>query len=356
MSLHNIKPKVAISVGDINGIGYEIIAKALADREILEIFTPVIFGSTKHLNHYKSQLKLEGLHFFGINSLDKAVDKKINVFNLWKEAPQIEAGQATQESGKMAYESLKAAAAAVKDGFCDVLVTAPINKNNIQSKEFNFPGHTEYLGEVWGGNPLMFLVADALKVSLVTQHIPLQEVAANITQESIVQKVQALHDSLLQDYGVRKPKIAVLGLNPHSGDGGLLGTEEQEVIIPAIKSIFDKGILAYGPYAADSFFTPNNLNMFDAVLGMYHDQVLTPFKTICFEDGVNYTASLPFVRTSPDHGVAYDIAGKGIADETSFREAIYTAIDIFRKRAEYKEITSNILKPHKLKLDKDRDR
>lgn len=355
MNNNNILPKVAISVGDVNGIGYEIIAKTLANREILEIFTPVIFGSTKHLNYYKNLLELDSLHFYGINSPDKAIDKKINVLNVWKDGIDIEFGQSTKASGAIAYESLKVAAQAVKEGFCDVLVTAPINKKNIQSEDFNFPGHTEYLGKVWGGNPLMFLVSDKLKVSLVTQHIPLQKVAQSINEKNIAQKIHALHDSLIKDYGIRKPKIAVLGLNPHSGDGGLLGSEEQEIIIPAIQSVFKKNILVYGPYAADSFFTPNNLKIFDAILGMYHDQVLTPFKTISFENGVNYTASLPFVRTSPDHGVAYDIAGKGIADETSFREAIYTAIDIFRKRKEYEELTANVLQPQQLNIDKNID-
>lgn len=354
MNLQETKPKVAISVGDINGIGYEIIAKALADKNILDFFTPVIFGSTKHLNFYKNQLKDESIQFFGINSADKTVDRKINVINLWKEPAQMEFGNATETSGKLAFQSLKAAAQAVKDGDCDVLVTAPIHKKNIQSDEFNFPGHTEYLGEVWGGKPLMFLVTETLKVSLVTQHIPLKEVASKITKESIVQKVVALHDSLKMDFGVRKPKIAVLGLNPHSGDNGLLGQEEQEIIIPAIQSLYEKGMLVFGPYAADSFFSPSNIETFDAVLGMYHDQALIPFKTLCFEDGVNYTASLPFVRTSPDHGVAYDIAGKGIADETSFREAIYSAVEIFHKRNEYKELTSNVLKHRELKPERER--
>jgi len=354
MTSHDNKPKVAISVGDINGIGYEIIVKSLIDKNILDFFTPVIFGSTKHLNFYRNQLKDESIQFFGINSADKAVEKKINVVNLWKEPAQMEFGNATETSGKLAYESLKAAAEAVKNGDCDVLVTAPINKKNIQSDEFNFPGHTEYLGEVWSGKPLMFLVTESLKVSLVTQHIPLKDVAASINKENIIQKVSALNDSLKMDFGVRKPKIAVLGLNPHSGDNGLLGQEEQEIIIPAIQSLYEKGMLVFGPYAADSFFSPSNIETFDAVLGMYHDQALIPFKTLCFEEGVNYTASLPFVRTSPDHGVAYDIAGKGIADETSFREAIYTAVDIFNKRNEYKELHSNILKHRELKPERER--
>lgn len=354
MNTQDRKPRIAISVGDINGIGYEIIVKSLKDKNILDFFTPVIFGSTKHLNHFKNLVKEESIQFFGINSADKAVDRKINVVNLWKEPVQMEFGKATEISGRMAFESLKAAAEAVKNGDCDVLVTAPINKKNIQSEEFNFPGHTEYLGDVWGGNPLMFLVTDTLKISLVTQHIPLKEVSEQITKEGIVQKIKALHDSLKLDFGVRKPKIAVLGLNPHSGDNGLLGSEEQEIIVPAIQTVYEQGILVFGPYAADSFFNPTNLEMFDAVLGMYHDQALIPFKTLCFEDGVNYTASLPFVRTSPDHGVAYDIAGKGIADETSFREALYTAVSIYEKRKEYKDLTSNVLKTRELKPERER--
>lgn len=354
MNTQERKPRIAISVGDMNGIGYEIIVKSLMDKNILDFFTPVIFGSTKHLNQFRNLVKGEALQYFGITSADKAVDRKVNVVNIWKEPAQIEFGKATEISGQYAFESLKAAAEAVKNGDCDVLVTAPINKKNIQSEEFKFPGHTEYLGEVWGGNPLMFLVTETLKVSLVTQHIPLKDVSSQITKEGIVHKVQALHDSLKVDFGVRKPKIAVLGLNPHSGDNGLLGAEEQEIIIPAIQSLYETGMLVFGPYAADSFFNPTNLQTFDAVLGMYHDQALIPFKTLCFEDGVNYTASLPFVRTSPDHGVAYDIAGKGIADETSFREAMYTAISIFEKRKEYKELTSNVLKTRELKPERER--
>lgn len=354
MNTQGKKPRIAISVGDINGIGYEIIVKSLMDKNILDFFTPVIFGSTKHLNQFKNLVKGESIQYFGITAADKAVDRKINVVNLWKEPASLELGKSTQTGGQYAFESLKAAAEAVKNGDCDVLVTAPINKKNIQSEEFQFPGHTEYLGEVWGGNPLMFLVTDSLKVSLVTQHIPLKDVSSQITKEGIIQKVQALHDSLKTDFGVRKPKIAVLGLNPHSGDNGLLGAEEQEIIIPAIQNLYEKGMLVFGPYAADSFFNPTNMQTFDAVLGMYHDQALIPFKTLCFEDGVNYTASLDYVRTSPDHGVAYDIAGKGIADETSFREALFTAISIFEKRKEYKELTSNVLKTRELKPERER--
>jgi 4-hydroxythreonine-4-phosphate dehydrogenase len=354
MSSYNIKPKVAISVGDTNGIGYEIITKTLANKDILDFFTPIIFGSTKHLSFYKNLLQDDSIQFYGIDSIDKAVDRKINVLNLWKDPAPMDFGKPTKTSGQMAFESLEAATQAVKDGKCDVLVTAPINKKNIQSDAFQFPGHTEYLGEVWGGKPLMFLVTDTLKVSLVTQHIPLKDVASSITKEKIQQKIKALLKSLIEDYGISKPKIAVLGLNPHSGDDGLLGQEEQEVIIPAIQYFYEKGTLVFGPYAADSFFSGIAIKSFDAILGMYHDQVLTPFKTLCFEEGVNYTASLPFVRTSPDHGVAYDIAGKGIADPTSFKEAVFTAIEIFRKRAEYKELTSNVLKTREIKSERER--
>lgn len=347
------KIRVAISVGDTNGIGYEIIVKSLLDKNILDFFTPVIFGSTKHLSQYKDILGDNSLQFFGIQSPDQAVDRKINVVNLWKEPARLEFGNPTETSGQYAYESLKAAAESVQNGFCDVLVTAPINKKNIQSENFNFPGHTEYLGEVWGGKPVMFLVTEALKVSLVTQHIPLKDVPQKINREAIVDKIEALHESLIKDFGVRKPKIAVLGLNPHSGDDGLLGMEEQEIIIPAIRSVYEKGMLVFGPYAADSFFSHSNIQAFDAVLGMYHDQALIPFKTLCFEEGVNYTASLPFVRTSPDHGTAYDIAGKGIADETSFREAIFSGIQIFKNREEYSELTKNILKTRELKPERE---
>lgn len=354
MSNPDRKTRVAISVGDTNGIGYEIIIKTLADKNILDFFTPVIFGSTRHLSQYKDLLDDKPIQFFGIHSARQAVDRKINVVNLWKEPSRLEFGIATEVSGRYAFESLKAAAEAVEQGFCDVLVTAPINKKNIQSDVFNFPGHTEYLGETWKGNPLMFLVTDTLKVSLVTQHIPLKEVAQKITTEGIIRKIEALHQSLVVDFGIRKPKIAVLGLNPHSGDNGLLGTEEQEIIIPAIQSLYEKGMLVFGPYAADSFFSPANIQTFDAVLGMYHDQVLIPFKTLCFDEGVNYTASLPFVRTSPDHGTAYDIAGKGIADETSFKEAIFTAIKIFKNRTDHFELTQNPLKTRELKPERER--
>lgn len=353
MSQLNRKIRIAISVGDINGIGYEIIVKSLQDKNILDFFTPVIFGSTKHLNLYKEILNEKGIQFFGINSVEQIVDRKINVLNIWKDPAKIDFGKVTETSGKHAFESLKAAAQAVRNGNCDVLVTAPINKKNIQSEEFHFPGHTEFLGKEWNGKPVMFLTTEQLKVGLVTQHIPLKDVAENISKEKITQMIEAIHNSLIVDFGVIKPKIAVLGLNPHSGDDGLLGTEEQEIISPAIQHVYQQGKLVFGPYPADSFFTQHNIETFDAVVGMYHDQVLIPFKTLYFDEGVNFTANLPHIRTSPDHGVAYDIAGKGLSNETSFKEALFTAIEIYRKREEYKELTSNVLKTREIKLDKE---
>ena len=347
------KIRVAISIGDPNGIGIEVILKSLMDKEITDFFTPIIFGATKLLTAHKDRLKMDRINFQGIQHASKAVDGKVNVVNLWKDNIDVQFGKSTPDAGKLAFESLKAAAQAVTDGHADVLVTAPINKENIQSEDFKFPGHTEYLGEVWGGNPLMFMVSEKVKVGLVTQHIPVQEIAQHITTQHIEFKIKQIAKSLVQDYAVEKPKIAVLGLNPHAGDKGLLGKEEQEIIVPLIQKQLEDGNLIFGPYPADSFFSPHNLTQFDAVLAMYHDQGLIPFKTICFEEGVNYTAGLRYVRTSPDHGVAYDIAGKGLADETSFKEAIFTAMTIFRNRKEYFELTKNVLKPAKVRLTSD---
>ncbi len=352
MSEHHTKIKIAISIGDYNGIGPEVILKSLAEKEMTDFFTPIIFASTKLLNYHKDKLKLDRIYLQGIPHASKAVEGKINVVNLWKDPIDTHFGQSTKETGEHAYQSLKAAAEAVSEGHADVLVTAPINKDNIQSEAFKFPGHTEYLGEVWGGNPLMFMVSDEIKVGLVTQHIPLQEVAQNITPKNVEVKIGQIAKSLIRDYGIEKPKIAVLGLNPHAGDNGLLGKEEQEILMPVIDKQRERGHIVFGPYPADSFFTPHNLHAFDAVLAMYHDQGLIPFKTIAFEEGVNFTAGLSHVRTSPDHGVAYDIAGKGIADPTSFREAMYTAVEIYRNRSEYKELTKNVLRPMKMMVEK----
>ena len=351
MSEKDRKIRVAISIGDYNGIGIEVILKTLQEKEITEFFTPVIFGSTKLLSYQKDRLKFDRINFQGIHDASQIVDGKINVVNLWKDQIDVHFGKVTKEAGEHAYQSLKAAAQSVSDGFTDVLVTAPINKDNIQSQEFHFPGHTEYLGEVWGGKPLMFLVSEKLRVGLVTQHIPVSEIAQQINSKSVYAKIQQIHKSLVEDYAISKPKIAVLGLNPHAGDNGLLGSEEKEIITPVIERCINENQLVFGPYPADSFFNPSNLDAFDAVLAMYHDQGLVAFKTISFDEGVNYTAGLKHVRTSPDHGVAYDIAGKGIANEESFKEAIFTAIDLLKNRLEYKELTENVLQHIPLKLE-----
>ncbi|WP_322969081.1 4-hydroxythreonine-4-phosphate dehydrogenase PdxA [Faecalibacter sp. LW9] len=352
MSEKDKKIRVAISIGDFNGIGIEVILKTLKEKEITEFFTPVIFGSTKLLSHQKDKLKLDKISFQGIHDASQIVDGKINVVNLWKDQIEVQFGKATKSAGEHAFQSLKAAAQAVVDGHADVLVTAPINKDNIQSEEFNFPGHTEYLGEVWGGAPLMFMVSEKIKVGLVTQHVPISKVAQGINKKSVYTKIQQIHKSLVEDYTVERPKIAVLGLNPHAGDNGLLGSEEQDIILPAIERCQKEDKIVYGPYSADSFFTDQNLEAFDAVLAMYHDQGLIPFKTIAFDEGVNYTAGLKYVRTSPDHGVAYDIAGKGIANEESFKEAVFLAIELHKNRLDYAELTQNVLQHIPLKLEK----
>jgi len=349
MSAKHNKIKVGISVGDTNGIGVEVIIKALAEKDILEFFTPIIFGSTKLLSYQKNLYNQPNLFFQGIFKVSEAVDGKINVFNLWKENINIDFGKATEESGKMAFESLEAATAALKNNDIDVLITAPINKDNIQSDKFKFPGHTEYLAHQLDGEALMFMISDELKVALVTQHIPLQEVVSSISKELIIKKALQVSKSLKEDFGISKPKIAILGLNPHAGDNGLLGKEEIEIIIPAIEKLKADKNLVFGPYSPDSFFVPNIYKNFDAVLAMYHDQGLIPFKTIVFEEGVNFTANLSQIRTSPDHGVAYNIAGKNQADETSFKEAIFKAIEIYKYRKLYKELTANVLKKSNLK-------
>lgn len=352
MSEKDRKIRVAISIGDYNGVGIEVILKTLNEREITDFFTPVIFGSTKLLSFQKDRLKLDRINFQGIHDATQIVDGKINVVNIWKDQIDVHFGKVTKEAGQHAYQSLKAAAESVSNGLTDVLVTAPINKDNIQSEEFNFPGHTEFLGKIWGGEPLMFLVSEKLRVGLVTQHIPIGEVAKQINTKSVYAKIQQIHKSLVEDYAISKPKIAVLGLNPHAGDNGLLGSEEKEIITPVIERCINENQLIFGPYPADSFFNSSNLDNFDGVLAMYHDQGLVAFKTISFDEGVNYTAGLKFVRTSPDHGVAYDIAGKGIANEESFKEAVFTAIELFKNREEYKELTQNVLQHIPLKLEK----
>lgn len=335
--------RVGISIGDLNGIGCEVILKTFEDSRMLEFCTPVIFGSTKVINYQRKMLNME-LTYNGVDAANKAVDGKLNVVNVWKETPNIEPGKETEEGGKYAFLSLKAAVTALKNDEIDVLVTAPINKHNIQSEEFNFPGHTDYLAKELQGEALMFMVTNDLKVGLLTDHVPVKDISKKITAKLVETKVNKIYNSLIEDFRVRKPKIAVLGINPHTGDNGVIGKEDDEVLRPIITKINDSGKLVYGPYAADSFFGSGAHHNFDAILASYHDQGLIPFKTLSFGKGVNYTAGLSKVRTSPDHGTAFEIAGKGEANHKSFEEAVFTALQIFKNREEYKELTENQLK------------
>ncbi len=344
---------VGISQGDINGIGLEIIIKTFLDSQMFEICTPVIFGSNKTASSYRKALNIEDFSFNQIRDVNEINHKRANIINVYDEDVALDLGKQTPDGGKYALKSLDAAAYALAQGKIHVLVTAPINKENIQSPDFKFPGHTEYLEEKFGeGQSLMFLVSDKLRVAVATGHIPITQVGQQLTPDKILIKINLLQKSLIQDFGIRKPKIAVLGLNPHAGDNGVIGNEEKNIIIPAIVKAKEEGMLVYGPYSADGFFGNGAYKNFDAVLAMYHDQGLIPFKTIAFNSGVNFTAGLPIVRTSPDHGTAYDIAGKNIADEESFRKAIYTAIDIYKTRKVYKEISNNPLKVNYIKRER----
>ncbi|MCA6069298.1 4-hydroxythreonine-4-phosphate dehydrogenase PdxA [Chryseobacterium sp. RG1] len=350
MSPKNHKVRVGISIGDFNGIGPEIIMKSLKDKTITDFFTPVIFGSGKLFTYQKNIFKLN-LNFNYINEASQAHGGKLNMVNLVKDNVNVELGVPTEESTRMAIDSLEAATEALMKGDIDVLVTAPINKDEMVKMGFKHAGHTGYFEEKFNKKGLMFLVTEDLKVAVSTHHIPIAQVAENISKEKIKKQIKVLNQTLIEDFNITKPKIAVLGLNPHSGDGGVIGNEEIEIISPAIKELSDNGILAFGPFPADSFFQPNKYKSFDAVLAMYHDQGLAPFKTLAYEEGVNYTAGLPFIRTSPDHGVAYDIAGQNIADEQSFTEAIFTAIKVFKNRLEYKELMDNRMQPRKMAMD-----
>lgn len=334
---------VGISIGDLNGIGSEVVLKTFEDARMLELCTPVIFANVKILSFVKKTFESTSM-LHGIDHLDQIVPGKINVYNVWKESVDINFGINDDAIGTYAIKSFTAATAALKDGVVDVLVTAPINKYNIQSEAFKFPGHTDYLDQELEGDALMLMVQDNLRVGLLTDHIPVNEVAKHLTAALIHKKIETIKNALVQDFGINKPKIAVLGLNPHSGDNGVIGKEEQEVIKPAIKNLFDKGTMVFGPFSADGFFGSNQYEKYDAIVATYHDQGLIPFKTLSFGKGVNYTAGLSKIRTSPDHGTAYDIAGKGMADYNSFKEAVYLAIDIFHSRQQHQEISSNPMK------------
>jgi 4-hydroxythreonine-4-phosphate dehydrogenase len=344
---------VGISQGDINGISYEVIIKSLMDNRIFDFCIPVVYGSAKVAAYHRKALNIANFSFNNIKSADDANIKRANIINCLDDNVRVELGKSTEIAGESSLISLEHAVKDLKDGKIDVLITAPINKDNVQSEKFNFPGHTEYLTkESESKDSLMLMVSENLKVGVVTTHLPISKVSEAITEELIIEKLRIMNKSLIQDFRIRKPKIAVLGLNPHAGDNGLLGTEEVDVIIPAIKKAKDEGMLALGPYPADGFFGSDNFNKFDAVLAMYHDQGLTPFKALAFNSGVNYTAGLDFIRTSPGHGTAYEIAGIGKASEISFRNAIYLACDNFRNRSEYKEISADPLQ-HQDISDKD---
>jgi 4-hydroxythreonine-4-phosphate dehydrogenase len=339
------KLKIGISVGDINGIGLEVILKTLADKRILEWCTPILYGSTKVASYHKNIIKVKDLSLHNAADINSINPKAVNVINCWLENVKITLGKCTAEGGKYASFSLEQATEDLRAGHIDALITAPINKKAMQLSGFQYPGHTEYLTDKFGAEEsLMLMVHEELRVGLVTNHIPISQIATTITTELILRKIKLMDETLKMDFGINKPAIAILGLNPHAGDQGVMGNEEAEVIFPAIEAAKAEGILAIGPYAADGFFGSGNYANFDGILAMYHDQGLAPFKALSFGNGINFTAGLPIIRTSPDHGTGFDIAGKNAADPASFRQALYLAIDSAKQRAEYIKMTENPLK------------
>jgi 4-hydroxythreonine-4-phosphate dehydrogenase len=353
---HSHKIRIGVTHGDLNGIGYEIIMKTFEDARILENMTVVVYGSSKVASYHRKILNFNDFNFNLVKNAATAIPKRVNIVNVTNDEVKIDVGKSTSIAGELAYKALEAAVQDLKAGHIDVLVTAPINKMNVQSASFKFPGHTEYLAEKFGGDePLMLMVCDRLRIGVITGHIPLKDVSSVLTSSLIISKINILNSSLEKDFSIRKPKIAVLGLNPHSGDGGLIGKEDQEVILPAIESAKTKGIMAYGPYPADGFFGSNNYLKFDGILAIYHDQGMIPFKALSFDSGVNFTAGLPIVRTSPAHGTAYDIAGKNEASPNSFREAVYFAIDIFESRKSYEELRTNPLQNYLKEIESSSD-
>lgn len=342
------KIRVGITLGDLNGIGGEIILKSFEDPRMTELCTPVIFASGKTMSAYKRALNINTT-FHGIRQAGLLIHGKVNVVNLWHEDPAIRFGEANSDGGKYALLSLEAAVGALQKNEIDVLVTAPINKKTIQSDRFKFPGHTDYLAEKFKGESLMFMVAGDLRIGLLTDHVPVKDIAGVITQDLVRKKIDKIITSLKMDFKIRKPRIALLGINPHSGDSGVIGSEDDEILKPVIRECLDAGKVVMGPFAADSFFGGDQYRNYDAILAAYHDQGLIPFKTLSFGRGVNFTAGLSIVRTSPDHGTAFEIAGKNQADSGSFKEALFTAMQIFRNREEYLTLIANPLKPHKMK-------
>ncbi|MBS1782908.1 MAG: 4-hydroxythreonine-4-phosphate dehydrogenase PdxA [Bacteroidetes bacterium] len=349
----NEKPIIGITTGDINGIGPELIIKTLSDNRMLELCTPVVFASNKLINYYRKSLTDYPFSFFSTKSLDNLNTKQANIFNCWDEEAPMQPGTLNEIGGKYAVRSLMVATQCLKDKQIDALVTAPIHKHNTQSADFPFTGHTPFLKEKFAAKDvLMLLFHNQIRIALVTEHVPIAKVAPLITKEVILSKLQLLRESLIKDFGIDKPKIALLGLNPHAGDQGQIGDEEQAIIKPVIEQAQQQGQLVFGPFSADAFFARGSYTAFDAVLAMYHDQGLIPFKTLAKGEGVNFTAGLPVIRTSPDHGTAFDIAGKGIADEQSFREAIFQSIDLLRQREAYTENTANPLRRGRIEKER----
>ena len=350
------KPIIAgISHGDINGIGYEVIIKALTDPMINDFCTPVVYGSPKVAAYHRKALNISNFTFNNIRSVEEAHAKKVNMINCLDDNTRVELGKSTTHGGEAALISLEMAVSDLLDGKIDVLITAPIDKHNVQSETFNFTGHTEYLKSKAGSEEvLMFMIGETMRIGIATGHVPLSQVPGLITVDLLMKKIRLMDRSLMYDFGIRKPRIAVLGLNPHAGDNSLLGKEEEEIIIPAIQQAKKEGILTFGPFPCDGFFGAGSFSKFDGILAMYHDQGLTPFKVLSFDSGVNFTAGLPFIRTSPVHGTAFQIAGKGEASENSFRQAIFLACEIFKNRQLNAELTKNPLKHQDIEIYNDR--
>ncbi|MFM2224606.1 MAG: hypothetical protein RJA07_808 [Bacteroidota bacterium] len=345
--------KIGISIGDLNGIGPEVILKTFGDPAMLNLCTPVIYASQKSLAWWRKHLHMDSFNFSIISSADKVVVKQINVIEVWNEDVQIDPGKELPVTGKYAIRSFEAACKDLGEKKIDALVTAPISKKNVKSNDFPYNGHTDYLAKLFGsGDSLMMMVSDDLRVGLTTVHIPVQEISANLSIEKVQRKIEMLAQSLKKDFAIESPKIAVLGLNPHAGEGGTIGQEEKNIIIPAIQKAKEKKIMAFGPYSSDGFFGNAQYKHFDAVLALYHDQGLIPFKTLAFDSGVNYSAGLSVIRTSPDHGTAFDIAGKNEADESSFRSAVFVAIDIAKNKNNFAEMTANPLKRNQMNIER----
>lgn len=350
---HINKPVIGITIGDINSIGAEIIIKTFIDNRMMEFCTPVIFASNKTINFYRKLMNENNFNYQSIKDFTRLNHKQVNVFNCWEEEVQITPGVLNEAGGKYAARALDVAIQCLRDGHIHGLVTAPIHKNNIQSEQFNYTGHTPYLKAAFEAKEvLMFMTADNMRVGLLTEHVPVAQVSKYVTKENIMSKLLLMKESLVKDFGIDKPRIAVLGLNPHAGDEGLIGDEEIKQITPAIQQARSNGMLCFGPYSADAFFARGMYQQFDAVLAMYHDQGLIPFKSLATGEGINFTAGLPIVRTSPDHGTAFDIAGKNLADPASFRQAIFSCLEIMEKREQYAENTRNPLKKTELISEK----